>query len=130
MIGQTAEGLGTDDVGHALVDQLEHFRGQEPPLAHLRALADIAADALLCFIKIRHRHEVRIMLLHHTADIALFFQQEAVQEFGAERLERADSVEVVVDKTVVHAVQAEVDKARDNRLDVFFEQELFEVVVA
>ena len=35
MVGQAAEGLCADDVGHVIVDQLHHFPGQEPPLAGL-----------------------------------------------------------------------------------------------
>ena len=40
MVGQAPEGLGADDVPHALVRQLQHFRRKEPPLAHLDAHAD------------------------------------------------------------------------------------------
>ena len=37
MVRQTAEGLGADDVRHVFVNQLQHFRGQEPALAGLIA---------------------------------------------------------------------------------------------
>ena len=33
MVGQAGKRLGTDDVGHAALDQLEHFSGQEPAFA-------------------------------------------------------------------------------------------------
>ena len=40
VVGQTAEGLCAHDVGEALLNQFQHFRRQQPALAHLVTVAD------------------------------------------------------------------------------------------
>ena len=40
VIGETPEGLGADDVVHAAVGKLQHLGGEQPALAHLRAVMD------------------------------------------------------------------------------------------
>ncbi len=40
VVGEAGEGLGADDIGHALVDELEHLAGEEPALAGLVADGD------------------------------------------------------------------------------------------
>ena len=42
MIGQAAKGLSADDVGGARVDQLQHFRRQQPTFPHLAPFAQVA----------------------------------------------------------------------------------------
>lgn len=37
VVGQTGEGLHTDDIGHAAFDQLDHFPGEEPAFTGLIA---------------------------------------------------------------------------------------------
>ena len=52
MVGQAAEGLGTDDVGHPGVDELQHFSGEEPALAHLVAVPQIALDVVVQLVEV------------------------------------------------------------------------------
>ena len=40
MVRQAAERLHADNIWHALLDQLDHFGGQQPALAHLDTLAN------------------------------------------------------------------------------------------
>ena len=44
MVGEAAEGLDADDIGHAGIDQLAHLRGEQPALAHLAAHAQHAVQ--------------------------------------------------------------------------------------
>ncbi len=52
VVGQAAEGLGADDVGHAGVDELQHLGGEEPALAHLVAVAQVALDVAVELVEV------------------------------------------------------------------------------
>ena len=50
MVGQTAKGLGADDIVHTAVDQLQHLSCEEPSLAGLVAQGHKALGHLSQFI--------------------------------------------------------------------------------
>ena len=82
VVRQAAERLCTDDIRVAAFNKLHHFRGQEPTLAHLAAVADDACDELF-EVRIRGRHSeavrnsVRVL---HGADNVAFDADEVVKE--------------------------------------------------
>ena len=128
VIRQAAERLQTDDVGNALLDELDHLAREEPPLPRHVAEADVARRKLRRMVDGLRRTEVTALL-------------QSLAHWCAEELDHLDehtSIETILVRArkqlvlcdrVVGGIQEEVDEVGHHDLCPLPHQHLFDVVV-
>ena len=128
MVGQAAEGLGADDVVGAGVNQLQHLRGEQPALAHLAALAQIALDQLPELGEVAGGAEAGLFQRSDHVVLALF--DVVHKEFADFLFGEAAAVDVHIHDPVVDFKDHKVRQAGHHRLCALRQQEILQVVVA
>ena len=129
VVGQTAEGLGADDISGSGVDELQHLGGEQPALAHFVAVAQIAVDELMQVIKGAGGTEPSGALqgLDHVPLTTLDIGHEGA---AGGLLDQLSAVQVHISYPVVDFEDHKVGQAGDHRLHPLGQEELLQVVVA
>ena len=129
MVGQAAEGLGADDVVGARVDQLQHLGGEQPALAHLVAVPQVALDQAVQLLEGAGSPEAARLL--QGGDHVPLAGLNVLHEQGTARLfDPLAAVEFHVGHPIVDLEDDEVGQAGHHRLHPLGEEEFFQVVVA
>ena len=127
MVWQTAEGLQAQSVGRSLGDELQKFRGQEPPLACLVARGDELSCAGKEILELCHLREGRACqgpaqgIAHVIELLDEVPAKEGRQGLAAQPLPAVDGIR--------EAVQEEIHHIRENRLAAFLSCEIRDVAV-
>ena len=129
MVGQTAEGLGADDVGGAGVDELQHLGGEEPALSHLIAVPQIALD-----------HSVQVLegarcteaagALQRLDHVLLTGLDVLHKELAGSLLDPLAAVQIHVHYPVVDLEDHEIGEAGDHGFGPLGEQKVLQIIVA
>ena len=129
VVGQAAEGLGAHDVLVPEVNELQHLGGEEPALAHLVAVPQIAVDQPVEVLEGAGGAEAARVFqgLNHVLLTALHI---AHKDLAGRLLDPLAPVQVHVGHTVVNLEDDEVGEAGDHRLHPLAEEELLQIVVA
>ena len=128
MVGQAAEGLGAHDIGHPGVDELQHLAGEQPALAHLVAVPQVALDQLVHVLKGAGGAEAAF--LEGLDHILLARLNVALEELAEFLFGPQPAVDVHIHFPVEDLEDHEVGEAGDHRLRPFGEEEVLQVVVA
>ena len=128
MVGQAAEGLGTDDILKARLGQLQHLSGEEPALAHFVPVADNAVHQLL-HMPVGGRGLEAGLGLDGLDEHVLHLFQVVVENLYHLEFGLAAAVNADVIHAVVHLKEDEVDKPRHVDLAVLLRQEILQMVV-
>ena len=128
VVGQAAEGLGTDDVGGAGVDELQHLGGEEPPLAHFAPVVEVAVNQLMELSKGAGGPEAGVF---QGADhVQLAFLHISHEEFAQGLLGPAAAKHLHVGDPVVNLEDQKVCQTGDHRFSPFVQEKLLQLVVA
>ena len=127
MIGQAAKWLGTDDVAVPALHQFDHFRSQQPALAHFSSQGD---DPLRLFHQLSKgtggiESHVRLRLEHGTLDAV----QPMQQTVRAQLHQVLAAIQHPVLALVEDAVLQKAQQSREVDLAALAFQETLEVVV-
>ena len=130
MVGQAAEGLGADDVLIPGAHQLQHFRRQQPSLAHLAAHADGVA-LLRQLDQLTEGHGGMVSMILQGLDNHLFHAGDQRQRrLGSCLFHRGTAVQPDGLRHIVGAVLHKAHQPRQVHLTVLRSQKLFQIVVA
>ena len=128
MVWQTAKWLGTYDIWHAGMDQLQHFAGQEPSFSGLVTATD---DRLCIFCQLIDSCgwlETIAGSQSVIGNLTVMFQigdQEVVNMCRRFLFAKVFCLEV----GIIQAVHKEVQKIRTNCLCTFCFQKLYQIIV-
>ena len=120
MVWQAAEGLRAHDVLYAVAHELDHLRRQQPTLAHLHAVTDVAVGggANLAKWARRAKAEALHLLNHHALEKFHYFSDCKRTIIRHATL----AVELLVVDRIVDAGKHEVHQPRIYGLRVFADE--------
>ena len=117
VVWQTAEGLRAHDVLYAVAHELDHLRRQQPALAHLHAVTDVAVGggANLAKWARRAKSEALHLLNHHALEKFHYLSDRKRAVIRRAAL----AVELLVVDRIVDAGKYEVHQPRIYGLGIF-----------